>query len=62
MKEGDKVTLKHCDRSPFMNQEFLKFIDERKGIVFIIERVVGDVVKLKRVGFWISKDFLDMGL
>ncbi len=60
MKENDRVRIKHCHRSQYMNTDFLAFIDEKKDKSFVVERIVNGAVKLRKVGFWITEEFLEV--
>ena len=41
-----------------LNDSMLDWISEHAGVVFKVERVVGDSVKLFKVNFWVSNDLL----
>lgn len=58
MKEGDRVKVVHCERSRFMNQDFVKWIDNHSNRTFTIIKVNGDSARLKGVNFTVSKEFL----
>lgn len=60
MKEGDFVKVVHCKRSKYMNSEFLKWVDEHKDIKYYVLSVVNNGVRLSKVGFLITTEFLEV--
>ncbi len=58
IKEGNIVKPTHCERSQYMNKDFLKWIDEHEGQRFYVESSKSGVVRLAKVGFAITEEFL----
>lgn len=60
MDKGDVVTPIHNERSKYMNGDFRQWIDLHKDDKFYVVSVVGNCVRLAKVGFMITTDFLKL--
>jgi hypothetical protein len=58
--KGKTVQVVNCDRSKYMSSEFLKWIDDHKDRQFYVMEDYGNCVRLKGVGFSVTKEFLSM--
>jgi hypothetical protein len=57
---GDSVRLTSSFDSEHMNEDMVRFMNNNQDRTFRIERVEEDSVKIYRIGFWISKKFLEL--
>jgi len=53
-----RVKFKETD-TMFITEVMKKWIEDHKDRIYVVEQEEGSVVKLKGVGFWITKNLLE---
>lgn len=59
IQKGSIVKPKHCERSKYMNSDFVEWIDQNKNTTFIVESKVYNTCRLRKVMFAITDEFLE---
>lgn len=58
--KGSIVRPVHCERSQYMNRDFLEWIDNNLHNTFVVESKTDRSCRLRRVGFTITEEFLQL--
>jgi hypothetical protein len=59
MQQFDKVKL-NLNYTRILNDSMKEWMAEHKDIIFKVEKISDETVKLYKVDFWITKDLLEV--